>query len=95
MRGLFLHIGGDVSVLAKDVILILDLKSIGTGVASQEFLEISRDEGLITEIGPGEPKSVVLTTERVYLSPISSLTLGGRAKFLQNFAVPSSKAAKE
>jgi hypothetical protein len=81
---LFLHIGEDVSVPAKDIIFILDLKSIDAGIASREFLEISRDEDLVTEIGPGDPKSLVLTTERAYLSPISSLTLGGRSKFLKN-----------
>ena len=91
---MFLHIGGDVSVPAKDIIFILDLRSTGTGVASQEFLEISRDEGLVTEIGPGEPKSLILTTERAYLSPISSLTLGGRSKFLQNLSSDSSRAAR-
>ena len=48
---MFLHIGGDVSVPAEDIILILDLKSAGTGVATKEFLEISHDEGLVAEVG--------------------------------------------
>jgi hypothetical protein len=91
---LFLHIGEDVSVPAKEVIFILDLKSTSSGVASREFIEISHDEGLVTEIGPGEPKSLILTTERAYLSPISSLTLGGRSKFLQKLGDTRFKAAR-
>jgi hypothetical protein len=43
-------------------------------------LEISRDEGFLVEIGHGEHKALVLTNERGYLTPISSLTLLGRGK---------------
>lgn len=82
---MFLHIGGDVSVPVKDIILILDLKSAGVSVATKEFLEINRDEGLVTKVGSGEPKSLILTTERAYLSAISSLTLGGRSKLLYSW----------
>lgn len=89
---MFLHIGGDVSVPAKDIILILDLRSAGMGVATKEFLEISRDEGLVTEVGSGEAKSLILTAERAYLSAISSLTLGGRSKTLQNPGITASAA---
>lgn len=79
---MFLHIGGDVSVPAEDIILILDLKSAGTGVATKEFLEISHDEGLVAEVGGAEPKSLILTAKRAYLSPISSLTLMGQSRNL-------------
>ena len=93
---MFLHIGGDISVPVKDIIFILDLKSAGSGVATKEFLEISQDEGLVTEVGPGESKSLILTTEGAYLSAISSLTLGGRSKTLQqNLGIVSSATARD
>ncbi|MDI3522765.1 MAG: extracellular matrix regulatory protein, partial [Bacillota bacterium] len=50
--------------------------------ATREFMEISRDEGYLTKVGEGEPKALVLTGERGYLTPISSLTLAGRSKSL-------------
>ncbi|MDK2856685.1 MAG: extracellular matrix regulatory protein [Bacillota bacterium] len=77
---MFLHIGEDVVVPAEDVIMILDLRTAGTAEATREFLEISRDEGFLVEIGQGEHKALVLTSERGYLTPISSLTLAGRSK---------------
>jgi len=90
---MFLHIGGDVSVPAEDIILILDLKSAGTGVATKEFLEISHDEGLVAEVGGAEPKSLILHCETSLLSPISSLTPNGPIKKpAQNLSYTSSAA---
>lgn len=91
---LFLHIGENVSVLAKDIIFILDLESINAGIASREFVEICQDEGLVTVIGPGDAKSLILTSKQAYLSPISSLTLAGRSKQLQKLTTDGSQAAK-
>jgi hypothetical protein len=79
---MFLHIGDDVVVPTRDVIMILDLRTAGEGVATREFMEISHDEGYLTKVGEGEPKALVLTGERGYLTPISSLTLAGRSKSL-------------
>lgn len=79
---MFLHIGDDVVVPAQDLIMILDLRSATAGVATREFLEISKDEGMLVKVGEGEAKALVLTSEKGYLSPISSLTLTGRSRAL-------------
>ncbi|MGI6603745.1 MAG: extracellular matrix regulator RemB [bacterium] len=81
---MFLHIGNDVMVPTKDIILIVDLRSAREGIATREFIEISEDEGLLNKVGDTEPKSLVLTTDRGYLSPISSLTLASRSETLLN-----------
>ncbi|NLY49643.1 MAG: DUF370 domain-containing protein [Firmicutes bacterium] len=81
---MFLHIGNDVMVPTKDIILIVDLRSAREGIATREFIEISEDEGLLNKVGDTEPKSLVLTTDRGYLSPISSLTLDSRSETLLN-----------
>ena len=77
---MFLHIGGDTSILSQDLIFILDLASAGAGDATKELLEISQREGLVTNLCPEEPKSIVITSEQIYLSGISSLTLRGRSR---------------
>ncbi|MFZ5754451.1 MAG: extracellular matrix regulator RemB [Bacillota bacterium] len=77
---MFLHLGGDTSVLLRDVVGIFDLDSIKDSPATKEFLEIARDEGLISMVGTEDKiKSFIITKEKVYYSPISSITLQKRA----------------
>lgn len=75
---MFLHVGSDVSVRSKDIIAIIDIRTARESVATKEFLEITKDEGTLEDISMGDPKSFVVTVDRVYLSPISASTLGKR-----------------
>lgn len=76
---MFLHLGGDVMVLKKDIIAILDIK-IKQSIATKEFLEIAKDEEFIKEIYSEEKeKSFVITNKEIYLSPISCNTLKKRS----------------
>jgi len=74
----FLHLGGDVVVSKKDVIMILDTQTL-TSPATREFIEIAGDEGFIKNISGGKEKSYVVTTREIYISPISCKTLQKRA----------------
>lgn len=76
---MFLHLGGDVVVLKKDVIAILDVRT-KFSPASKEFFEIAGDEGFIKSIAePGKEKSYVITSKEIYISPISCGTLKKRS----------------
>lgn len=79
---MFLHLGADMVVPLRDVISITDLKSAQAGVNS-EFLKKMRDEKRILDISENDPKSFIITTNKVYLSAISSLTLKKRAGHFQ------------
>lgn len=81
---MFLHVGADVVVSIKRVISIMDLRSISHAAASREFLSLARTERKIIDVVSENAKSVVLTDDEIYLSPISSLTLKKRADFLNN-----------
>lgn len=81
---MFLHVGGDVTVSLKQVVAILDLRSTENGESHRELLDSYRARHKVEDISDGEPRSLVLTTDRIYLSPISSLTLLRRADFLRN-----------
>ncbi|MBE3587897.1 MAG: DUF370 domain-containing protein [Thermoanaerobacteraceae bacterium] len=77
---MFLHLGTDKSILKKDVVAILNVRT-HSAAATGEFLEIARDEKklhLLTE--PGKIKSYVLTVKGVYGSPISCATLKKRVE---------------
>ena len=77
---MFLHLGGDVVVLKKDVIAILDIRTKLSPV-TKEFIEIARDEGFIKNIsGQNKEKSFVVTTKDIYMSPISCTTLKKRSE---------------
>ena len=76
---MFLHLGGDVVVLKKDVIAILDIRTRQTAV-TKEFIETARDEGFIKNIyDKDREKSFVVTTRDIYMSPISCSTLKKRS----------------
>lgn len=76
---MFLHLGGDVMVLKKDIIAILDVKA-KQSLATNEFLEIAKDEDFIKKISSDEKeKSFIITNKEIYLSPISCNTLKKRS----------------
>jgi hypothetical protein len=81
---MFLHVGADVVVSIKRVISIMDLHSISHAEATREFLSLARTERKVVDVVSGNAKSMVLTADEIYLSPISSLTLKKRADFLNN-----------
>jgi len=80
---MFIHIGQDVVITAKEVVSINDLHTTSSE-ATKEFLEMAKEEGFIKDISNGNPKSFIITSKQVYLSPISSLTIKKRANFLKS-----------
>lgn len=77
---MFLHLGGDKIVPKKDIVAILDYKK-GHSAINREFIQIARDEGFVENISaPDKEKSYVITTEKIYISPISCNTLKKRSR---------------
>ncbi len=74
---MFLHIGQDVTVLAKEIVAIIDLSARSNSEILEEFIRIAADEGFVNRL-TASPSSIVVTNDQVYLSPISSRTLGKR-----------------
>lgn len=76
---MFLHLGGEVVVLKKDVIAILDVRTKQSQI-TREFFEIAEDEGFIKKISDqNKEKSYVITTKEIFVSPISCTTLKKRS----------------
>jgi len=77
---MFLHLGADVMVSKKDIVAILDLQT-RVAAPTRDFLRMIHGEGLLEKIiEEGESqRSFVITTDRVYISPISCSTLKKRA----------------
>ncbi len=83
---MFIHLGGDVVIPLKDIISIMNLETSTYSKKTKEFLKIAKDEGFLKRITDKKPKSFVFTIKDnqtiIYLSPISSVTLNKRSKFI-------------
>ena len=80
---MYLHIGQDFIVREQEIIGIFDIDTTRTGKRTREFLERAENEGAVVSMSNDIPKSFIVTDfpyETVYLSPISSAALAGRAK---------------
>jgi hypothetical protein len=75
---MFLHLGQGYMISEDEVVLIGDLENTTYSDITEEFFDISEEEGFIVDYSEGRPKSFVLTGETIYLSMISSTTLGKR-----------------
>ena len=80
MVKVFLHLGENVVVPKKDVIMILDTRTLGSQ-ATREFIEIAGDEGFIKSISnKNKEKSYIITNKEIFISPISCRTLQKRSR---------------
>ena len=85
---MFLHLGENVVVPIKDIIGIFDLQSTMYSSDTIQFLRMAEEDGFVERITEEEPKSFVIAEvnkkSKVYLSPISSLTLSKRTELNYN-----------
>ncbi|NLS45251.1 MAG: DUF370 domain-containing protein [Firmicutes bacterium] len=77
---MFTHLGMQVSIPDKDIILIMSIKSLDKSKLTSEFLHSRKILNQVVQIGEGQPKSIVITSDTIYLSPVSVSTLYRRYK---------------
>jgi len=83
---MYIHIGGDVSLLKKNIIAIFDMDNTTVSKWSRQFLQFSDDAGEVINVSDELPRSFVIadngfkTKSVVYLSPISASTLLRRSQ---------------
>lgn len=81
---MFIHLGADKLVKLKDVILIINLENSPKPQDTQNFI---KNCSLKTEKIEGDNfKSIVVTDQKIYYTPISSQTLKKRANFVTDLA---------
>ncbi len=74
---MFLHIGGSQIVFNRELIGIFNLDLTEKSV-NKQFLDFATGKLSKAPIGSDHPRSFVVTDHRVYISPISPLTLSRR-----------------
>ncbi len=87
---MFLHLGEDVVIPLKNVIAIIDIESSTISTDTRKFLAIAEEEGFVESISLNIPKSFIIAEidekSKLYLSPISSVTLQKRAGFINRIS---------
>jgi extracellular matrix regulatory protein B len=76
----YIHIGEDLNIRAKDIISIIDKESVNSSELVEEFLEHHKEK--LINLSKNPFKSVVITADKVYLSPIASGTLKKRSSHM-------------
>ena len=77
---MILHLGDDVSVHSADIVAIIDLTQSQNPVTGAMLAEIRRQNRILAVLCAGARRAGGMTENaRVYLSPISTVTLAQRA----------------
>lgn len=83
-ESMFLHLGENVVVPIKDVIGIFDMETSTYNADTVQFLRMAEEDGFVERITKDKPKSFIVAEvnkkSRIFLSPISSATLGKRTE---------------
>jgi regulator of extracellular matrix RemA (YlzA/DUF370 family) len=74
----YIHLGDNFVVPSKEVVMILDRQSSQASTIVSEFF--NKQESKIVQLTNGEAKSVIVTIDKIYFSPLSSNTLKKRAQ---------------
>ncbi|REK53522.1 MAG: DUF370 domain-containing protein [Thermobacillus sp.] len=75
---MYVHLGGERIVRASELVAIFDVSIEQSSRISRQFTACASKRKNVEVIGEEEPKSIVITTRKVYYSPISSSTLKKR-----------------
>lgn len=76
---MYIHIGGEKIVRTSEIIAIFDITIESSSKLSKQFVTGARERKVVEDIGEEEAKSIVVTSNKVIYSPISSSTLKKRA----------------
>lgn len=83
---MFIHIGDDQVIRSEEVIAIIDNQLISSSVINEEMLFNQRKQKRVEEASHDQSKSLVITKERIYHSPLSVLTLKKRASMMTSIS---------
>ncbi|MBB6450602.1 hypothetical protein HNR44_002585 [Geomicrobium halophilum] len=76
---MFVHIGRYTVIRSKDIVAILNYDMHECSSINQQYLEAQQEEDIV-RITDDSTKSLVITTDKLYYSPISSTTLKRRSQ---------------
>lgn len=78
---MYLFLGGDITVMSKDVIGIFDIEECSVSRTTADFLNASAARSQIVNISEDMPKSFIVTESKTYISNVSHNTIRKRNSF--------------
>lgn len=78
MIHVYIHLGDNYVVHSKEVVMILDRQSSQDSSIVGEFFKKQQDK--IVQLASSDAKSIIITLDKIYFSPLSSSTLKKRAQ---------------
>lgn len=81
---MYIHLGGERIVRAAELVAIFDISIEQSSKISKQFVSSAVKRKDVEVIGEEDPKSIVVTQQKVYYSPISSSTLKKRTHQLSD-----------
>lgn len=82
---MYIHIGGDVSLLKNNIIAIFDMDNSTVSKLSRQFLKFAEDKKTVINVSNELPRTFIIaytgkSETAVYLSPVTASTLLKRAE---------------
>ncbi len=84
---MFLHLGADKMIKLRDFIVIINNENPQKNNDTENFLKKAQKSLEVEKIENDNHKSIIITDDKVYYSPISSQTLKKRANFVTDLGV--------
>ena len=75
---MYIHIGADISIPAHWIIGIFDLEKVTPSSDTVAFLAQAEEANRLDWMTEDVPRSLILTSSRIFLSPVSTATLRAR-----------------
>lgn len=76
---MYIHIGGDVSVQQRDISVIIDLENVQPSQKSvTDYINAEDDRNRLQYLTDDIPRSLIMTDDRTYVSPLSVQVLQKR-----------------
>ncbi|MFD2923862.1 extracellular matrix regulator RemB [Halobacillus naozhouensis] len=79
---MFIHIGDDHVIQSKDVVTIIDYSLMASSSIIEEMIFNQRKNKQVVETEENHAKSIVVTKDYIYFSPLSVYTLKKRANMM-------------
>ncbi|MFD2117392.1 extracellular matrix regulator RemB [Paenibacillus yanchengensis] len=76
---MYIHLGGEKIVRVRELVAIFDISIEQSSKLTKQFITSAKKRKDVEIIGDDEAKSIVVTENVIYYSPISSTTLKKRA----------------
>lgn len=83
---MYIHLGGDKIIRSSELVAIFDISIEKSSKISKQYVNYALKQKHIKMIGEEEAKSMIITRNMIYYSPISSKTMEKRAKVFTDLA---------